>query len=76
MSLPHTKLHDDATLTLEGEAELRAEDQRAYLDPRAAVRIPPGANDILEVLSNEWVVVSAYYDECSVCAAGGGKWLN
>lgn len=53
MSLPHTQLHDDATLTLEGEAELRAQDQQDYLDLRAAVRIPPGANDILEVLSNE-----------------------
>ena len=72
MSLPHTHPRDEVTLTLEGEAELRVGDQRYRLVPGTAVRIPPGTDHIVEVLSEEWVVVSAYCDECMLCVAGGG----
>ena len=66
-SLPHTHPGDEVALVLEGEAELRIGEARHLLRPGSAVRIPPDLDHTVEVLSDSWVVVSAYCDECSLC---------
>ena len=41
---------------------------------RTALRLPPGVVHEVEVLSDEWVVVAAYCDECQLCVPlHGGK---
>ena len=70
-SQPHVHPRDEVTLTLEGEAELRVGEDRYRLTPGSAVRIPPGVSHVVEVISDEWVVVSAYCDECMLCVGRG-----
>ena len=72
-SQPHTHPRDEVTLTLEGEAELRIGEERYRLMPGSAVRIPPGVSHVVEVISDEWVVVSAYCDECMLCIGRGAS---
>lgn len=70
LSQPHVHPRDEVTLTLEGEAELRVGEHRYRLTPGSAVRIPPGVSHVVEVISDEWVVISAYCDECMLCIGG------
>jgi len=41
-----------------------------------AVRIPPTLEHSVEVLSDEWIVVTAYCDECAMCQLGGVAYVN
>ncbi len=66
-SLPHSHPRDEVTLTLKGEALLRAGGEEYRLCEGTAVRLPPGLEHQVEVLSEEWVVVAAYCDECELC---------
>lgn len=66
-SKPHSHPRDEVTLTLKGEAIIRAGGRRHHLQEGTAVRIPPNLEHSVEVLSDEWVVVAAYCDECFLC---------
>lgn len=66
-SQPHAHPCDEVTYTISGEAELHAGGQTFRMTPGTAVRIPPGLDHTVEVISEEWVVIAAYCDECSLC---------
>lgn len=66
-SVPHAHPRDEVTLTLSGEAVLRAYGQSYHMTAGTALRLPPGCVHEVEVLSDEWVVVAAYCDECQLC---------
>ncbi|MBU2888363.1 cupin domain-containing protein [Celeribacter halophilus] len=66
-SVAHCHPRDEVTLTLSGEAVLRANGQEFYMKPGTALRVPPGCVHEVEVLSEEWTVVAAYCDECQLC---------
>jgi mannose-6-phosphate isomerase-like protein (cupin superfamily) len=66
-STAHAHPRDEVTLTLKGEAILRAEGREYSLREGSAVRMPPGVMHTVEVVSDEWVVVAAYCDECALC---------
>jgi quercetin dioxygenase-like cupin family protein len=66
-SQPHSHPRDEVTLTLKGEALLRAGGEEYRLSEGTALRLPPGLVHEVEVLSEEWVVVAAYCDECQLC---------
>ncbi|MCT4372212.1 cupin domain-containing protein [Yangia mangrovi] len=68
-SVPHAHPRDEVTLTLKGEAVLRANGQEFFMREGTALRLPPGVVHEVEVLSEEWVVVAAYCDECQLCHA-------
>ncbi|WP_024587146.1 cupin domain-containing protein [Aliihoeflea sp. 2WW] len=68
-SVAHSHPRDEVTLTLKGEAILRANGKEYHLREGSAVRLPPGLDHTVEVVSDEWVVVAAYCDECSLCRA-------
>ncbi len=70
-SRPHSHPRDEVTLTLGGEALLRAAGKTFHLRQGSAVRIPPSLPHSVEVISEEWIVVAAYCDECSLCRTGG-----
>lgn len=72
-STPHAHPRDEVTLTLSGEAVLRAGGQEFHMTAGTAVRLPPGLMHEVEVLSDEWVVVAAYCDECMLCRGPDGK---
>ena len=66
-SVAHAHPRDEVTLTLSGEAILHAGGESHRLTPGIAVRLPPGLEHEVEVVSEEWTVVAAYCDECSLC---------
>ncbi|WP_251363739.1 cupin domain-containing protein [Epibacterium ulvae] len=66
-STAHSHPRDEVTLTLQGEAILRAGGEEFHMTEGTAVRIPPGLDHTVEVISEEWVVVAAYCDECTLC---------
>ena len=66
-STAHAHPRDEVTLTLKGEAILRAGGEEFRLTEGSAVRLPPGLEHTVEVVSDEWVVVAAYCDECALC---------
>lgn len=68
-SVSHSHPRDEVTLTLKGEAILRAGGREYRLTEGSAVRLPPGLDHTVEVVSEEWVVVAAYCDECALCRA-------
>ncbi|WP_246184958.1 cupin domain-containing protein [Paracoccus aestuariivivens] len=72
-SVPHAHPRDEVTLTLKGEAVLRAGGQEYFMTEGSALRLPPGVVHEVEVLSDEWVVVAAYCDECQLCVPLKGK---
>ncbi len=73
-STPHSHPRDEVTLTLSGEAVLRAGGREFHMREGTAVRLPPGVVHEVEVLSDEWTVVAAYCDECMLCRPDvGGK---
>ncbi|WP_417280377.1 cupin domain-containing protein [Celeribacter sp.] len=71
-SVPHAHPRDEVTLTLKGEAVLRANGEEFYMTEGTALRLPPGVVHEVEVLSEEWIVVAAYCDECMLCRGGDG----
>lgn len=71
-SVAHSHPRDEVTLTLKGEAVLRAGGKEYRMTEGTAVRLPPGLDHEVEVLSNEWVVVAAYCDECMLCRGPEG----
>lgn len=71
-STPHAHPRDEVTLTLKGEAVLRAGGQEFLMTEGTALRLPPGVVHEVEVLSDEWLVVAAYCDECMLCRGPDG----
>lgn len=71
-STAHSHPRDEVTLTLKGEAVLRAGGQEYRMTEGTAVRLPPGLDHTVEVISDEWVVVAAYCDECMLCRGPEG----
>lgn len=71
-SVAHSHPRDEVTLTLKGEAVLRAGGKEYRMTEGTAVRLPPGLDHEVEVLSEEWVVVAAYCDECMLCRGPEG----
>jgi quercetin dioxygenase-like cupin family protein len=71
-STAHSHPRDEVTLTLKGEAILRAGGEEFHMTEGTAVRLPPGLNHTVEVISDEWVVVAAYCDECMLCRGPEG----
>lgn len=69
-SMPHSHPRDEVTLTLSGEAVLRANGKEYCMTAGTALRLPPGCIHEVEVLSEEWTVVAAYCDECMLCRPG------
>ncbi|WFE89884.1 cupin domain-containing protein [Roseibium porphyridii] len=66
-SRPHSHPRDEVTLTLKGQAVLRADGKEYVMTEGTALRLPPGLEHEVEVLSDEWVVVAVYCDECMLC---------
>ena len=66
-SVPHAHPRDEVTLTLKGQAVLRAGGKEYHMTEGTALRLPPGVVHEVEVLSDEWTVVAAYCDECQLC---------
>lgn len=66
-SVAHAHPRDEVTLTLKGRAVLRAGGREYVMTEGTALRLPPGLIHEVEVLSEEWVVVAAYCDECQLC---------
>ena len=71
-STAHNHPRDEVTLTLKGEAILRAGGEEYHMTEGTAVRLPPGLDHTVEVISDEWVVVAAYCDECMLCRGPEG----
>ena len=71
-STAHSHPRDEVTLTLKGAAILRAGGEEYHMTEGTAVRLPPGLDHTVEVISDEWVVVAAYCDECSLCRGPEG----
>lgn len=71
-SVPHAHPRDEVTLTLSGEAVLRAGGEEYRMTKGTSVRLPPGLVHEVEVISDEWVVVAAYCDECMLCRGENG----
>lgn len=71
-STAHSHPRDEVTLTLKGEAILRAGGEEFHMAEGTAVRLPPGLDHTVEVISDEWVVVAAYCDECMLCRGPEG----
>ena len=71
-STAHSHPRDEVTLTLKGEAILRAGGEEFHMTEGTAVRLPPGLYHTVEVISDEWVVVAAYCDECMLCRGPEG----
>lgn len=71
-STAHSHPRDEVTLTLKGEAILRAGGEEYRMTQGTAVRLPPGLDHTVEVVSDEWVVVAAYCDECMLCRGPEG----
>lgn len=71
-STAHSHPRDEVTLTLKGEAILRAGGEEFHMTKGTAVRLPPGLDHTVEVISDEWVVVAAYCDECMLCRGPEG----
>lgn len=70
-SAPHFHPRDEVAMTIKGRAVLRASGKEYIMEEGMAVRIPPRLEHSVEVLSDEWIVVAAYCDECSMCQPGG-----
>ncbi|MCA1287715.1 cupin domain-containing protein [Salipiger bermudensis] len=71
-SIAHSHPRDEVTLTLRGEAILRAGGAEYHMTEGTAVRLPPGLDHTVEVISDEWGVVAAYCDECTLCRGSEG----
>lgn len=71
-STPHAHPRDEVTMTLKGEAVLRSGGQEYRMTEGTAMRLPPGVIHEVEVLSEEWVVIAAYCDECMLCRSPDG----
>ena len=71
-STPHAHPRDEVTMTLKGEAVLRSGGQEYRMTEGTAMRLPPGVIHEVEVLSEEWVVIAAYCDECMLCRGPDG----
>lgn len=71
-STAHSHPRDEVTLTLKGEAILRAGGEEYHMTEGTAVRLPPGLDHTVEVISDEWIVVAAYCDECTLCRGPEG----
>ena len=71
-STPHAHPRDEVTMTLKGQAVLRSSGQEFHMTEGTAVRLPPGVIHEVEVLSDEWVVIAAYCDECMLCRGPDG----
>jgi quercetin dioxygenase-like cupin family protein len=70
-SLPRPHPRDEVTIALEGEAEFLVGDRRHRLVSETAIRVPPEPEYAVEVLSDEWGVISGHCDECLPCVDGG-----
>ncbi|WP_299850951.1 cupin domain-containing protein [uncultured Roseovarius sp.] len=75
-SQPHSHPRDEVTLTLKGRAVLRAGGEEFEMTEGTALRLPPGLKHEVEVLSDEWVVVAVYCDECMLCRGPDGGFAN
>lgn len=75
-SRPHSHPRDEVTLTLKGRAVLRAGGAEYEMVEGTALRLPPGLEHEVEVLSDEWVVVAAYCDECMLCRGPEGAFAH
>ena len=71
-STPHAHPRDEVTMTLKGEAVLRSGGQEYRMTEGTAMRLPPGVIHEVEVLSEEWVVIAAYSDECMLSRGPDG----
>ena len=71
-STPHAHPRDEVTMTRKGEAVLRSGGQEYRMTEGTAMRLPPGVIHEVEVLSEEWVVIAAYCDECMLCRGPDG----
>ena len=71
-STPHAHPRDEVTMTLKGEAVLRSGGHEFRMTEGTAMRLPPGVIHEVEVLSEEWVVIAAYCDECMLCRGPDG----
>ena len=71
-STPHAHPRDEVTMTLKGEAVLRSGGQEYRMTEGTAMRLPPGVIHEVEVLSEKWVVIAAYCDECMLCRGPDG----
>ena len=71
-STAHSHPRDEVTLTLKGEAILRAGGEEYHMTEGTAMRLPPVLDHTVEVISDEWVVVAAYCDECMLCRGPEG----
>ena len=71
-STPHAHPRDEVTMTLKGRAVLRSGGQEFIMTEGTAMRLPPGVLHEVEVLSEEWVVIAAYCDECMLCRGPDG----
>lgn len=65
-SIAHSHPRDEVAYTIYGEAILRANGKEYHMRKGVALRIPPGLIHETEVISDEWQVITAYCDECSV----------
>ncbi len=72
-SRSHSHPRDEVTLTLKGEAVLRAGGEEYRMTEGTALRLPPGLDHEVEVVSEEWIVVAAYCDECQLCLPQNGE---
>ena len=54
-SVAHSHPRDEVTLTLRGEAVLRACGREYHMTAGTALRLPPGVVHEVEVLSDEWL---------------------
>ena len=71
-STAHSHPRDEVTLTLKGEAILRAGGEEYHMTEGTAMHLPPGLDHTVEVISDKWVVVAAYCDECMLCRGPEG----
>ena len=72
-STPHAHPRDEVTMTLKGRAVLRSGGQEFIMTEGTAMRLPPGVIHEVEVLSEDWVVIAAYCDECMLCRGPDGR---
>ncbi len=74
-SAPLAHPRDEVTLTLREGAVLRADGQEYWMREGTATRLPSGVEHEVEILSEEWQVVAAYCDKCSLCRGPNGEFF-
>lgn len=71
-SVAHAHPRDEIAMTLRGHAILRIGEETYDMVPGTAVRIPPGVEHSVEVISDDWEVAAVYCDECQLCRSDIG----